>query len=283
MADRVQRAGFAPRHRISDEETERRMLDAAVDMVNRTGLTVSLEHLSFEDLIRDAGVSRTTAYRRWPYKYLFFADLLKELAKATTPAAIAGEDSVYPELREIVLARLDWLRTPEGRRDLLLELMRRGAEHDFEAVRTSTEWRTYLALHATFLSVADDELRSELQAALAESERRFIAGVADGWRRVAAVFGFRLRPEMGGSFEAFATLASATLRGHVILALANPEIATRVVRARPLGASEPADWSLAGLGIAAVAEAFFEPDPGVVWDEARVAAVSRAFADGLPG
>ena len=55
------------------------MLESAAAMVNQAGLTVSLDHLSFEDLIRDARVSRSAVYRRWPYKDLFFSDLLKEL------------------------------------------------------------------------------------------------------------------------------------------------------------------------------------------------------------
>jgi AcrR family transcriptional regulator len=52
------------------------MLDAAGAMIGRTGLTVSLEHLSFEDVIHQAGVARSAVYRRWPYKDLFFSDLL---------------------------------------------------------------------------------------------------------------------------------------------------------------------------------------------------------------
>jgi hypothetical protein len=40
------------------------MLRAATEMINRTGLTISLDHISFEDVIRDAGVARSTAYRQ---------------------------------------------------------------------------------------------------------------------------------------------------------------------------------------------------------------------------
>jgi AcrR family transcriptional regulator len=58
--------------RLSDQETERRMLAAAVAMVHRTGLAVSLDHLSFEDVIRNADVARSAVYRRRPYKDLFF-------------------------------------------------------------------------------------------------------------------------------------------------------------------------------------------------------------------
>ena len=64
---------------------ERRMLGAALAVVGRTGLTVSLDHLSFEDIIRDADVSRSAVYRRWPYKDLFFSDLVKQLALDAAP------------------------------------------------------------------------------------------------------------------------------------------------------------------------------------------------------
>ena len=77
--------GLARRsRRLSDRQTEERMLQAAVAMVHRTGLTVSLDHISLEEVIRDADVSRSAVYRRWPYKDLFFSDLVKQLAKDAT-------------------------------------------------------------------------------------------------------------------------------------------------------------------------------------------------------
>ena len=86
--------------RLSDQETERRMLAAAVAMVRRTGLTVSLDHISFEDVIRDADVARSAVYRRWPYKDLFFSDLVKELAKEAIPPALLDEE--YELIRRVV-------------------------------------------------------------------------------------------------------------------------------------------------------------------------------------
>lgn len=272
------------RTRLSDEETERRMLQTAAAMVNRAGLTVSLDHISYEDVIRDARVSRSTVYRRWPYKDLFFSDLLKELARATTPAAISSEETTIPELRRVVLDHLDWLRASDLRHDLLLELIRLGALHDFDTMYGSTEWRTYLALHATFLSVADDALRSDLQAALAQAERDFVDRIAAGWKRLSRLLGYRLRPELATSFEVFASMASADLRGLVIMSLANPDTATRRIRARPFGATQTADWSLAAFAIASIAQAFFEPDPTVAWDEGRIADILRALGiDEPPG
>jgi AcrR family transcriptional regulator len=263
--------------RLSDDETERRMLEAAITMVNQTGLTVSLDHISFEDVIRDARVSRSAVYRRWPYKDLFFSDLLKELAKATTPAAVSAERTAAVGIRRIVLEHLDWLATEETRHQLVLELLRQGSLQEFETMRGSTEWRTYLALHTTFLSVADDALRIELQAALAVSERSFISRIASAWTLLVGLLGYRLRPELDTTMETFASLASAELRGLVIMALATPDVATRPIRARPFGAAETADWSLTALGLASAAMAFLEPDPAVLWNEARLVAVGRAF------
>ena len=261
------------RRRLSDEETERRMLDAALAMVNRTGLTVSLEHISFEDVIRDAGVSRSAVYRRWPYKDLFFSDLLKELARATVPAATVSEETGKEVLRRVLAAYRGDLASAEDRHDLVTEMVRLAAVADFEAVYSSTEWRTYLALQVTFLSLPGGELRDQIQVALARSEQGFVDRIARAWERFTVVLGYRLRPETGGSFATIATLASATLRGMVIMALSNPELATQRIQANPAGASTTADWSLISMAAASIATTFLEPDPDVEWDEQRLASL----------
>jgi AcrR family transcriptional regulator len=253
------------------------MLRTATALIDASGLTVSLDHISFEEVIQQAGVSRSAAYRRWPYKDLFFSDLLKELARAARPAAVSGFEAAAVSIREIAMAHLDWLETPDGRHDLVLEMIRRAALNDFETMFGSTEWRTYLALHATFLSVADEELRSDLQAALATSERGFISRIADSWEQLAGLLGYRLRPEVQGSFEMIASLASATLRGLVIMALSTPEIASRRIQARPFGAAQTAEWSQVALTAASIAFAFLELDPTIEWDDGRLAEVRRAL------
>ena len=86
-------------------ETEQRMLEATVAMVTHEGLTVSLDHLSLEDIIRDADVSRSAVYRRWPFKDLFFSDLVKELAKNATPTIAEDEVTL---MRQVLTEHLDW-------------------------------------------------------------------------------------------------------------------------------------------------------------------------------
>ena len=268
--------GLARRgRRLSDQETEQRMLRAAVAMVSRAGLTVSLDHISFEDIIRDAGVSRSAVYRRWPYKDLFFSDLVRQLAKDATPAIVEDELEL---MRQIAVSRPDWLETPELRHRLLLELFRQLSLLDFQAMLGSPGWRTYLALHATFMSLADGDLRDQVQAALNQSEQAHNARIAQAWRQLTALFGYRLRPESGITFEALATLLSATMRGLVVMALSAPDVAGQRIEARPFGADARGRWSLPALGLAGLASAFLEPDPAVEWDAGRIAAVRQALA-----
>ena len=263
------------RRRLSDAETERRMLRAAVAMVNRTGLTVSLDHIGLEDVIREADVSRSAVYRRWPYKDLFISDLVRQLATNATPTIVADEVAM---IRQIAAGHLDWLGTPELRHALVMELLRQLPLLDFQTLYSSAGWRTYLALHATFMSLADGELRDEVGAALAQSEREHRARVAQAWEQLTGLLGYRLRPEAGVTFDIVATLLDAAIRGLVIMALPTPGIAAHRVRAWPAGAVASAEWSLPALGMAGLAAAFLEPDPAVEWDSERIARVGRTLS-----
>ena len=261
--------GLARRRRLTDRETEQRMLDAAMTLVGRAGLTVSLDHISLEDVIRDARVSRSAAYRRWPYKDLFFADLLKALARATnlgTAVEDEGSDLVNSVLRE----GFDRLSTAQSRHDLVVELIRQGALHDFDTVYRSTAWRTYFALHAAFIGLPVGDLRSEVQAALAASELAFTDRISRSYQRLSALLGYRLRPGNGITFESFASLLLASLTGHVVKALAAPETATRHFQASPFGSARSGEWSLPAIGLGAIAWAVLEPDPDVDWSVERI-------------
>lgn len=266
------------RRRISDQETGRRMLTAAMAMIHRSGLTVSLDHISFEDVIRDAGVSRSAVYRRWPYKDLFFSDLLQALAAGTSPAVGGSDRDALDAMKRVLLDHLDWLDSPGSRLALLAEALRVGAHREFAAFHASAEWRTYIALQATFLGLPDGELRTGIQRALTESERTLNARTAAVYEQVTALLGLRLRPATGADFPLVARVAGATLRGLVVMAPASPDVGGRTVTANPFGAPEPAAWSAPALGMAGVIVPFLEPDPAVRWDADRTAAVRHALA-----
>ncbi|MDA8358163.1 MAG: TetR/AcrR family transcriptional regulator [Actinomycetota bacterium] len=270
--------GLARRgRRLPDAETERRMLQAALNGVKRTGLTVSLDSISMEDVIREADVSRSSVYRRWPYKDLFISDLVKVLAEAAVPSA-TDQEAIVRLVKAVAAEHDSWLETAEGRRGLLVELLRQAAAADFETLYRSPEWRTYLALHATFMSLPAGPLRDEVQETLARSQRGFIARVARAWEHLASLFGYRLRPELGAGYELLATLVGAISRGLILMSLSMPELVSERLNASPFGASGVEEWSVVATGMAAIAFAFFEPDPAVKWGPERVAMVRQALA-----
>ena len=210
------------------------MLNAATAMIDRSGLTVSLEHISFEDVIQQAGVSRSAVYRRWPYKDLFFSDLLKELARATRPAAVSSFEEATASIRHFALAHLGWLETPEHRHDLVLELIRARSPE-----RLRDDGRVHRMAHVSGPTCDLPQRRrrascgATCRRALAESERGFIDRIASSWEQLAGLLGYRLRPELHASFEIVASLASATLRGLVVMALSTPDIGSQRIRPGP--------------------------------------------------
>ena len=266
--------------RLPDEELRRRTLRAAVAMVHHAGLTVSLDHISFEDVIRDADVSRSAAYRRWPYKDLFYGDLIEELAKEGAPPGIVHAE--YALIQQAVSEFPGELDTPGQRHELVTELLRRLALLDFQALAGAPEWRTYIALQAAFNSIADDERRDRVRAALAASEQERRARVAAAWELLANLFGYRIRPETCATFDTLITLVDATLRGLIIMAQPVPGIAASQVSASPFGATTAREWSLPALGVGSVATAFLEPDPGIKWDGERVARIRQLLSSPIP-
>jgi hypothetical protein len=181
-----------------------------------------------------------------------------------------------------VAEHLDWLETPELRDSLVIELFRQLPLLDFQTIYGSAEWRTYLALHATFMSLADGELRDQVQATLAQTEQDRITRIATAWEQLAGLFGYRLRPGLGATFEIMATLLSATLRGLVIMALTTPGIAAHRAQASPFGAATTDEWSLPAMGTASIASAVLEPDPAIQWDDERAARVRQALSRWAP-
>ena len=165
------------RPRRSDAETGRLMLDAALELLAEDGVSVALDGLQLEDVIRRADVSRTSAYRRWPTREAFLEDVLVELAQGAELTEVGPR--VGAEGAALLAAHRDALTTEEGRREVFVELLRLSLQTDLEATLASPAFRTYLALRAAFVGVPSEDLRTRLAAALALSERRAVAQLGE--------------------------------------------------------------------------------------------------------
>ncbi len=257
------------RQRISDTETQRRMLDAAIALVGEQGLTVSLDHVSLEAVIARADVSRSSAYRRWPYKDLFLADLLVAVAQDTD---LAAEPSGLIDELAALIQQTD-LADPQSRRDLLVEALRLSSAAEFERLSSSPRWRTYLALSATVTGLPAGSVRDAAAAAILDAEKRFADRRARVYRNLAAMIGYRPRGRLDPetSYELMASAAGAMMTGYIVRAMANEHLTTATRPLAGFGSSRTTDWTVPAYGLTAVFDAFLEPDEEASWSPAAIA------------
>jgi AcrR family transcriptional regulator len=269
------------RVRLDHAETGRRMLDAALAMIAERGFTVSLEHLSLEEVIAAAGVARSSAYRRWPYKDLFFSDLLVEVARSTDLVERSWE-LVRAALQRLA-AGVAELRTPAGRRDLVVATLRTYVQADIEAIASSHRWRTYLALNATFMGLPDGHLRRTVSEAVADTDRSFTEERAALFAEVSTLLGYRLAPPLTGpaGYRVMATATGAVMTGLHIKALTHPGLVTESQPLRAFGSTREESWSVPALVTVGTILSYIAPDPALAWDRARIAAVTNALSERL--
>jgi len=238
----------------------------AVEQIRRQGMTVSLEHLSLEAIIRESGVSRATAYRHWPTKSDFLGEVLVTVVRSTR---LEGESpQEVAELGALIWEHRADLRSAPGRRNLIVEALRYSTDANFRRLLASPQWHTYLALNATFQGLPDGPLRAKVQVALADADTRFVANRAEVYGRLPALLGYRLIPPLTApdGFTVMASAAGSMMTGLIVKALARPEIATDALPMRPFGSTRAADWTLPAHHLAGVLLGHLEPDPAVRWD-----------------
>ncbi|MFS0701835.1 helix-turn-helix domain-containing protein [Cellulomonas sp. 179-A 4D5 NHS] len=238
------------------------MLEAALQLLAHKGVTVGLDGLQLEDVIRQADVSRTSAYRRWPTREAFLDDVLLELARGAE--LIEAGARIGVEGAALLSARARDLNSPAGRYDVFVDLLRVSFQSDLEAMLDAPQFRTYLALRAAFAGVPSDEMREALAQALALSERRAVARGTVILTGACELLGLRLTGPLGAGRIGAAAIArsiAATSAGFVIAALADPQIVHSTQRVAPFGASRDAPWSIPVLTQASLVLAHIEPDP----------------------
>lgn len=264
------------RPRLSDSETQERMLAAGASYVAEAGLSLSLEHLSMEDLIREAGVSRTSSYRRWPTKDAYAADLLVHLARTTR---LSDDFTGYASALTEPALDVGLFEAPQGRRDVVVEAMRRLTQADYEQSLASTPWRNYVMLRAAHAGLPDGRVRTEVAQALRETERTFRTHRARALQASAALLGYRLNDPETFDWDAIALLLTATFTGVIVQAFSEPDVVHTTTLRRPFGASSPALWSPAALASANVFFSAAEPDPTITWDAPHLAATRAALSN----
>ncbi|MDI9889761.1 hypothetical protein [Microbacterium sp. IEGM 1404] len=227
-------------------------------MLTQSGLTVSLEHLSIEDLIRTAGLPRSTFYRLWPAKERFFADLLVELATSSESHDAMFYPGTQVAANDVITANQHLLVSHEGRVAVLREAVRVAGRMNFEHFSESVGWRTHVTLVTSASSLADEDTRSRLVQALQQTENMFIARTAEFYGAALSGLGFSFLP--GASAELLAGLGAAVVEGLAQRRLVNPDLADTIIT-KPGLDGELVEWHPAALGFWGILEGLVDLEP----------------------
>lgn len=257
--------GPAP-SKINRDSVAERMIDVAVNDIESRGMTVGLDRIRMEEIIKAAGVSRATAYRRWASREEFLADVLVETVERTslipeTPAEVA-------HLTDVIERHWAEVGSPQGRRNLVVEALRVSLDLDLRRILASPRWRTFLSLCATYPGLPEGRVRDAVGSALTRTETVFAERRAQIYADLADLLGYRLVPPLEGAqgFTSLANATGATMTGVVTRALPAPAWLDQRSSATAFGSTEPAPWSEPERILVGVLLSHLEPDPSIHWD-----------------
>ncbi|MFB7894162.1 hypothetical protein ACFC1I_18315 [Microbacterium sp. NPDC056044] len=236
-------------------ETRALMLEVAVDRVKAEGLLLDYANIELEDLIRTAGVPRSTVFRIWPDRVAFVADLVRALFEAD-PAFDTGFDGeTLRHLEQAVAGDPDVLSTREGRRIALREALRFAVSHNMAAVEGTVAWRAYRTMSAALVSGDSVPGGAEIRALLSEIEDRYLTRMAEVYSQLNAAFRLRMRDGLTERDLAVAIMAMVDgMSDHRRIDPVQID-APRVVAFGPEG---PRDWHLAGVAVYGLYTAYTE-------------------------
>lgn len=228
------------RARVSSREARERVLAAASTVFERTGLTVGFDHVRLENLIRLAGVPRSSVYRIWSSRDEFVADLVVELSTRHRADVGAGPAAIVPP------------GTPPPGPAAFREAVAAEAVRQLGATVASTLWRTRLALLASAAAPADDAVRRAVLDSLARLEEQRTASAGDHYGRLLDAAGRRMRA--GLSVADLAAASNALVDGWAIR--------STVLAGADLTGPTAAFLEGAGAAVAALVESMVEETGG---------------------
>lgn len=242
--------------RATAEEVRCRMIDAAVQQVTASGLTIAMTRLSMSETIRAAGVPRASAYRVWATKDDFVLDVLERLARESAQSVAPA---VTLELCMTVVAEnQELLETSGGRRTVLVSLVKEAVHESLRASVASERWKQYVALSMSVTNDIPEGNRKGLSAALGSAPRRLSRDLATFHRAFTELLGYRMKGAYEGNWELYAMLCSSSIDGLGLRALATSD---NLQDAHKWPESCGKGGTAAAVAQLALFDAFMEPNP----------------------
>lgn len=256
--------GGGPRIQSGPDDVRSRVLRSATRHVETVGLSLGIDAAVIEKLSAEAGISARQFAKTWPSTDAFLTDLFCELANQ---AQIDRADTqTLLTTWQYLGTRVDDLRSVDGRRRVLIDLIRTVMEYNFDVVTASSKWRTYAALSTTILSWPEGDARTRVLDALRASELAFVETMESFYRNLLPTIGYRLKPVFRNDYQTFVVAAASVIEGLGVVRASVPALVESHFDIPAENGTET--WSVAALAFMGVLDAFFELDPDFVADEA---------------
>lgn len=236
-------------------ETRALLLGVAVERVEAEGLRLDYANIELEDLIRAAGVPRSTVFRIWPHRMAFVADLVRALFEADPGFDTGFDAETLHLLEQAVAADPDAVSTAEGRQIALRDAVRATVAHNVVTVENTVAWRAYRTMSAALSSGNAVPGGDEIRALLSEIEDRYLCRMAEVYRGLNAAFGLRMRD--GVTERDLAVAIVAMIDGMSDHRRIDPH-GIDAPRAVVLGSEGVCDWHLAAIAVYGIYTAFTE-------------------------
>lgn len=216
---------------------------------------MGLHHLNMEELIRDVGVPRSSAFAAFGGKDELITELMVQSLHPDDPGpAVVYSPSTVTLAQEVFaahahrLSQQDGSPDPTGQETVLEEIVRVVLRANVEEITASTQWRTYMALSVSARGLPDGR-RERVLDALHRSESHFIDQMSGIYETLLGPLG--RRPIPGLTARHVATAGAAVVEGIVSRRLVGSADAdAEILRPGPDG--EPVPWHLGALAFLAM-------------------------------
>lgn len=254
----------ARRPRLSAEETRERLLAAGLADLARQGMSIGLDAVNLEQAVRDANVSRSSAYAVWSTDDDFAPQELFQ--REVLRAAVADRSATIARLQEsataVYVANVDTM----SQRELLAEMIRVAGTENVQAVADSPSWQLVIAVRAILHSAPDDQRDDDLATWMSDSEEELREStIADVFKPFVEILGIEPRPEYGDLAYQYGEIsASAASEGLAMrYSLRAHEFVDGMVH--PTHPDPDKLWSLYALMFESIVHTFFRPSDGSDW------------------
>lgn len=229
------------------------MLEVAVARVKAEGLQLDYANIELEDLIRAAGVPRSTVFRIWPDRAAFVADLVRALFEADPGFETGFDDETLGFIEHAVTDSAEAASSPEEQQTALRDVLRVAVAHNMASVEDTVAWRVYRTISAVLSSGDAVQGGEDIRAQLAEIVERYLERMAETYRALNAAFGLRMRAGLGERDLALAIMAMIDgMSDHRSINPPTVDAARSVL----LGPEGPREWHLAAIAVYGIYTAF---------------------------